>query len=118
MQQVRRCTLRSDPHLAFFQPASEDDSVDLAERPEIIINGAEFQAQRGYMKSVRDYSFGDRKTIACPYDYYKAMRSEDPVHFDEKAGTYIVSRYEDIKQALAQPLVFSSGLGFKNQKRQ
>jgi cytochrome P450 len=70
------------------------------------------------MKTVRDYSFGDRQTIACPYDYYKAMRSEDPVHFDEKAGTYIVSRYEDIKQALAQPLVFSSGLGFKNQKRQ
>ena len=70
------------------------------------------------MKTVRDYSFGDGKTIECPYDYYKAMRSEDPVHFDEQAGTYIVSRYEDIKQALAQPLVFSSGLGFKTQKRQ
>jgi cytochrome P450 len=70
------------------------------------------------MKSVRDYSFGDRNTIACPYDYYKAMRLEDPVHFDEIAGSYIVSRYEDIKQALAQPLIFSSGLGFKNQKRQ
>jgi cytochrome P450 len=70
------------------------------------------------MKTVREYSLGDRKTVECPYDYYEAMRSEDPVHFDEKAGTYIVSRYEDIKQALAQPLVFSSGLGFKNQKRQ
>jgi cytochrome P450 len=70
------------------------------------------------MNSVRDHSFADQKTIACPYDYYKAMRSEDPVHFDERAGTYIVSRYEDIKQVLSQPFVFSSGLGFKTQKRQ
>ena len=69
------------------------------------------------MKAV-DRSLADRKTLACPYEFYAAMRSESPVHFDEKAGTYIVSRYQDIKSALAQPLVFSSGLGFKNQKRQ
>ena len=83
-----------------------------------MVSPRQYRIETGPMKAVRDYSMADRKTIACPYDYYEAMRSEDPVHFDEKAGTYIVSRYEDIKQALAQPLVFSSGLGFKKQKRQ
>lgn len=69
------------------------------------------------MKSVQDYTLGDAKTTSCPFDYYKAMRSEDPVHFDEKIGTFIVSRHEDILKALAQPLLFSSGLGFVAQGR-
>jgi cytochrome P450 len=70
------------------------------------------------MKNVQDYTLSDVEVSSCPFDYYRAMRSEDPVHLDEKIGTYIVSRHEDIMKALAQPLVFSSGLGFVAQAQQ
>jgi cytochrome P450 len=70
------------------------------------------------MKNLQDYTLADPKVTSCPFDYYKEMRSQDPIHFDEKIKTYIVSRHEDILKALAQPLVFSSGLGFKAQSRQ
>lgn len=70
------------------------------------------------MKNLTDYTLADPQVTSCPFGYYQAMRSEDPIHFDEKIKTYIVSRHEDILKALAQPLVFSSGLGFKTQGRQ
>jgi cytochrome P450 len=70
------------------------------------------------MKNLQDYTLADPQVTSCPFGYYKAMRSEDPIHFDAKIKTYIVSRHEDILKALAQPLVFSSGLGFKAQSRQ
>jgi cytochrome P450 len=69
------------------------------------------------MKNLQDYTLADPQVTSCPFGYYKAMRSQDPVHFDEKIRTYIVSRHEDILKALSQPLVFSSGLGFKAQNR-
>jgi len=67
------------------------------------------------MGKLPQFSIADTQTVGCPFDYYKAMRDEDPVHYDEKANIYIVSRHEDILKALAQPLVFSSGLGFQAQ---
>jgi cytochrome P450 len=70
------------------------------------------------MKNLEDYTLADPKVTSFPFDYYKAMRTQEPIHFDQKIGTYIVSRHEDILKALAQPLVFSSGLGFKAQSRQ
>jgi cytochrome P450 len=69
------------------------------------------------MNDLSKFSLADKETASCPFDYYKAMRSEDPVHYDEKAGCYIVSRYADITEALAQPLVYSSALGFEQQQR-
>lgn len=70
------------------------------------------------MKNLQDYTLADPQVTSCPFGYYQAMRSQDPIHFDEKIKTYIVSRHEDILKALAQPLIFSSGLGFKAQSRQ
>ena len=70
------------------------------------------------MKNLQDYTLADPQVTSCPFGYYKAMRAEAPIHFDAKIKTYIVSRHEDILKALAQPLVFSSGLGFKAQNRQ
>jgi cytochrome P450 len=69
------------------------------------------------MKSVNEYTLADPAVTSCPFAYYKAMRAEEPVHFDEKMGIYIVSRYADIMTALAQPLIFSSELGFSAQAR-
>jgi len=48
------------------------------------------------MRNVQDFTLGDPETATCPYDYYKAMRAQDPVHYDEKIKTFIVSRHEDI----------------------
>jgi cytochrome P450 len=69
------------------------------------------------MNDLSKFSLAERDTLACPFDYYEEMRGSDPVHFDKKAGCYIVSRYEDMMAALALPLVFSSGLGFEQQRR-
>ena len=70
------------------------------------------------MKNVQDYTLGDPETAACPYDYYKAMRTQDPVHYDEKIKTFIVSRHEDIIKALGDPITFSVEHGFNAQERQ
>ncbi len=42
----------------------------------------------------------DPATINSPYSYYSWMRAEEPVHFDAKAGAWLVSKYEDIAQAV------------------
>lgn len=70
------------------------------------------------MTNIADYSFSDPATIACPFDYYKALRAEEPVHFDDKVGMYIVTRYTDIVEVVKQPLLFSSVQGFEEQLRQ
>lgn len=70
------------------------------------------------MNKLADFSFADPETVACPFAYYKAMREEDPVHFDPKIGMYIVSRYADILEVVKQPVLFSSVEGFEEQLRQ
>src|ERR1700730_1797105 len=74
--------------------------------------------RRSRMRNVQDYTLGDPETATCPYDYYKAMRTQDPVHYDEKIKTFIVSRHEDIMEALADPITFSVEHGFNAQERQ
>lgn len=44
----------------------------------------------------------------CPYPYYERMREDAPVIRDSVTGAYIVSRYEDIRDILADPATFSS----------
>ena len=51
-------------------------------------------------------------TMRDPFDYYRFMRENDPVHYDEQAGAYLISRYEDVQKALRLTDVFSSELGF------
>jgi cytochrome P450 len=45
--------------------------------------------------------------ITRPNDYYRAMRSGDPVHYDEKLGIYFVSRYDDLRAVTRDPITFS-----------
>lgn len=70
------------------------------------------------MKTVKDYSLADPSVTACPFDYYSAMREEDPVHFDEAIGSFIVSRHEDIVKVMSEPIVFSMEMGFVDQAKQ
>ena len=70
------------------------------------------------MKQVSEYTLADPQTAACPFDYYRAMRSDDPVHYDAKVGAFIVSRHADVLKALSQPLVLSSGNAFETLGKQ
>jgi cytochrome P450 len=42
-----------------------------------------------------------------PYPTYRRMRDEDPVHFSERLGAWMVTRYEDV-DAVFRDLTFSS----------
>lgn len=55
----------------------------------------------------------DPAVIAEPTKFYKAMRQEDPVYFDEKIGMYLVSRYEDITEVLRDPITYSDKMGYE-----
>lgn len=51
---------------------------------------------------------------AHPNAYYAAMRAKDPVHFDQKLGVWLVSRYEDLQTVFRDPLTFSMKHGYES----
>jgi|GEM_PF-5219379 len=51
------------------------------------------------------------ETVECPYSFYAALRREAPVYQVPGAGFFIVSRYDDILEALRHPEIFSSKSG-------
>lgn len=55
------------------------------------------------------------EVAAHPFEYYRAVRENDPIHYDQDLGFYIVSRYDDALTVLRNPETFSSELGFKAQ---
>ena len=46
--------------------------------------------------------------IADPYPYYGQLREEDPVHWNARYQTWVVTRHEDIVWVLRHPELFSS----------
>jgi cytochrome P450 len=46
--------------------------------------------------------------LRCPFAAYKQLRDEHPVHQDPVTGWYILTRYEDVKAAAANPTLFSN----------
>jgi cytochrome P450 len=77
-------------------------------------------------------SNADKQSSACPFSmagvsltqpeiqarpnaFYQALRQEDPVHYDEKLGMWLVSRYEDIVTVLRDPLTYSDKHGYAAQ---
>lgn len=58
-------------------------------------------------------TLSDRKIGAQPNAYYQAMRHEDPVHYDDKLGMWLVTRYEDIVTVLRDPLTYSDKHGYE-----
>ncbi len=45
----------------------------------------------------------DPATIANPYPLYQRLREEDPVHWDDELQMWLLTRYEDIDDALSNP---------------
>jgi cytochrome P450 len=48
------------------------------------------------------------EVLADPYTYYGRIREEDPVHWNARYQTWLVTRYDDIVWVLRHPEVFSS----------
>lgn len=57
----------------------------------------------------------DPEISARPAAYYRAMRENDAVHYDERLGMYLISRYEDIQTVQRDPITFSVEQGYKAQ---
>jgi len=53
---------------------------------------------------------------ARPRAYYRVMRHGDPIHYDEKLGSWLVTRHEDISVVQADPITFSVNKGYHEQQ--
>ncbi len=60
-------------------------------------------------------SLSDMAILARPNAFYRAMRTEDPVHYDAKLDMYLVSRYEDLQIVVKDPATFSLERGYQEQ---
>ncbi|OBK35638.1 hypothetical protein A5658_08345 [Mycobacterium sp. 1245111.1] len=77
--------------------------------------GANCPANGGHSDLLEKVSFIDPAVQEKPFDYYRALRNCDPVHFEEDLGMYLVSRHEDLMTVLRDPVVFSQELGYYKQ---
>lgn len=60
-------------------------------------------------------SLTDPLIQARPQNFYTKLRDEARVHYDEKLGMWLVSRYEDIVTLLRDPKTFSDKQGYEAQ---
>jgi cytochrome P450 len=58
----------------------------------------------------------DHAIQSHPRDFYRAMRKGDPVHYDEKLGSWLVTRHEDIIAVQADSITYSVNLGYLTQQ--
>ncbi|MFA7585731.1 MAG: cytochrome P450 [Novosphingobium sp.] len=61
-------------------------------------------------------TFTDPELMAHPLAFYRAMRKGDPVHYDEKLGSWLVTRHEDIGLVQSDPIAFSVNKGYHEQQ--
>ena len=54
-------------------------------------------------------SFMDPDIQECPFPLYEKLLDEAPVYLDPVSGFYVVSRYDDLRTVLADPVTFPSG---------
>lgn len=60
------------------------------------------------MANTLAFSFTDPEVLACPYAAYTRLRDEAPVYRDPGTGTYVITRYEDVRRILLDPASFGS----------
>ena len=61
---------------------------------------------------LKEASLTDYDIQAHPRDYFRAMRHGDPIHFDERLGSWLVTRHEDIWAVQSDPITFSVHHGY------
>lgn len=57
------------------------------------------------------YSPFDADVIADPYPVYRELRANSPAHWSREANSWVLSRYDDVSAALADPATYSSASG-------
>lgn len=65
--------------------------------------------------TLAEMSLTDPIIQAHPKMFYTKLRQEDPVHYDEKLGMWLVSRYDDIVTLLRDPVTYSDKHGYEKQ---
>ena len=61
------------------------------------------------------FNFTDASVQEKPNAFYRALRSEEPVHFEKQLGMYLVSKHEDLTQVFRDPVTFSMEKGYYSQ---
>lgn len=64
-------------------------------------------------KSLSDYTIADPQVQQCPYGYYKAMHTQEPVHYDPKTDLWMIADYDLAVEALSNWEVFSSEIDMR-----
>jgi cytochrome P450 len=49
-----------------------------------------------------------------PFPFYRALRQQQPVYYDPKLDTYLVTRYEDAQTVLRDPITYSLEHGYQD----
>lgn len=65
---------------------------------------------------LQEGTLADPAIQARPRDFYRAMRHGDPIHFDAKLGSWLVTRHEDISLVQSDPMTFSVKHGYSEQQ--
>ncbi|MBI1182035.1 MAG: cytochrome P450 [Alphaproteobacteria bacterium] len=67
-------------------------------------------AREGGMET-KPISFSDPEVQRCPFAAYAEVRKAGPVYRDPRSGFYVVTGYEEIRKAAADPKTFSNVTG-------
>jgi cytochrome P450 len=61
---------------------------------------------------LKEASLTDHAIQAQPREYFRAMRHGDPIHYDERLGSWLVTRHADIAAIQSDPHTFSVHHGY------
>ena len=48
-----------------------------------------------------NYDPSDPQTLANPYPYFSSLRKDDPIHWNVKLKSWIITRYDDVRSILS-----------------
>jgi cytochrome P450 len=65
--------------------------------------------------ALEETSLTDPAILAHHGDFFRAVREQDPVHYDAKLGMYLISRFDDIQTVQRDPITFSVERGYNEQ---
>ena len=58
-----------------------------------------------------DLTMASHEAMTCPFDTYDAMREQSPAYLDAATGMFVVTRYDDLREVMGNPAVFSNKFG-------
>ena len=64
------------------------------------------------IESAPDYALFCRGRLPDPYPLYDRLRDEDPVHFSEPLKTWVLTGYDDVKEATSDDRLSSDRMAF------